>query len=322
MHQVAIVGAGLAGLTAARLLGMAGASVTVVDRDDTVGGRLATRRIGDAVFDHGAQFFTVRSNEFRDFVSELIAADVVTEWCRGFEVLDGHPRYVCRQGMHTMADWLAAAADCEVLTTTTVTAVRPGPDHWRVEHDRGVLEVDSVIMTAPVPQTTALLDAGGLSIPARAAALLTNTRYHSAMALMTVLDRPSSVPDPGGVQQPDHPHFSFIGDNQAKGISPVPAVTFHTTHGLTRELWNQPTESIIATLVDRARPWLGDARIEAVELERWRYTGPVSAWPDRTVTLLDRPGLLAIAGDAFGGPKVEGAFLSGLAAGNALLAHH
>ncbi|NDH45714.1 MAG: FAD-dependent oxidoreductase, partial [Actinobacteria bacterium] len=59
--QVVVIGAGLAGLCAARDLVDAGHLVTVLEKSRASGGRCATRRIGNAVFDHGAQFFTVRS---------------------------------------------------------------------------------------------------------------------------------------------------------------------------------------------------------------------------------------------------------------------
>ena len=49
---------------AARELAEAGVEVTVLDKGESVGGRMATRRIGEAVFDHGAQFFTVRGERF------------------------------------------------------------------------------------------------------------------------------------------------------------------------------------------------------------------------------------------------------------------
>ncbi|MSO32728.1 MAG: FAD-dependent oxidoreductase, partial [Ilumatobacteraceae bacterium] len=61
--RVVVVGAGIAGLTAARALSHAGHSVIVLDKGRSVGGRMATRRIGDATVDHGAQFFTVRSDD-------------------------------------------------------------------------------------------------------------------------------------------------------------------------------------------------------------------------------------------------------------------
>ena len=67
--RVAVVGAGLAGLTAARALS-ARHDVVVIERGRSVGGRLATRRVGNAVFDHGPQFFTVRTDEFGTVVDD------------------------------------------------------------------------------------------------------------------------------------------------------------------------------------------------------------------------------------------------------------
>ncbi|NIR36133.1 MAG: FAD-dependent oxidoreductase, partial [Actinobacteria bacterium] len=54
MSRTLVIGAGMAGLTAARLLTDRGADVLVVDKGRAVGGRMATRRVGDAAFDHGA----------------------------------------------------------------------------------------------------------------------------------------------------------------------------------------------------------------------------------------------------------------------------
>ena len=56
-----MVGAGMAGLTAAhRLSGVT--EVVILDKGRGVGGRLATRRIGDATIDHGAQFITTHTS--------------------------------------------------------------------------------------------------------------------------------------------------------------------------------------------------------------------------------------------------------------------
>ncbi|MEC6988435.1 MAG: FAD-dependent oxidoreductase, partial [Actinomycetota bacterium] len=59
-----IVGAGISGLITARRLADAGVSTMVFDKGRSVGGRLATRRIGEARLDHGAQFMTARSESF------------------------------------------------------------------------------------------------------------------------------------------------------------------------------------------------------------------------------------------------------------------
>ena len=68
--------------------------VVVVDKGRSPGGRMATRRIGAATFDHGAQFFTVRTPAFRRRVDDWIDRGLVTVWNHGFDHDDGYPRYV------------------------------------------------------------------------------------------------------------------------------------------------------------------------------------------------------------------------------------
>ncbi len=92
--DVVIIGAGLAGLMAGRVLADAGKRVLLLDQGSHVGGRLATRQIGGGAADYGAQFFTVRDPEFSAFVSRWLAEGIVFEWSRGMErwQLEHNPR--------------------------------------------------------------------------------------------------------------------------------------------------------------------------------------------------------------------------------------
>ncbi len=146
---------------------------------------------------------------------------------------------------------------------------------------------------------------------------LRSTDYDRTLALLAVLDRPSAVPPPGGVQQPA-PTFVFIGDNQAKGVSKVPALTCHATAEWSLAWWDRPFDEAHAELRRLAAPWLGEARIVESQLKRWRFATPQSIWPERCWTAPEGHAPLVLAGDAFAGPKVEGAALSGLAAAAAL----
>lgn len=56
-HDVVIVGAGLAGLAAARRLSDAGVDVAVLESNDSVGGRVRTDRIDGLILDHGFQLY-------------------------------------------------------------------------------------------------------------------------------------------------------------------------------------------------------------------------------------------------------------------------
>ncbi|MCV6626839.1 MAG: FAD-dependent oxidoreductase, partial [Cellvibrionaceae bacterium] len=76
MSKIAIIGAGLAGLSAAKQL-QNRAQVTVFDKARGLGGRMSTRRCEPYFFDHGAQYFTARSEGFKAFLEPLIEAGVV-----------------------------------------------------------------------------------------------------------------------------------------------------------------------------------------------------------------------------------------------------
>lgn len=313
--RIAVVGAGLSGLVAARRLA-AEHEVVVLDKGRSVGGRLATRRIGDAVLDHGAQFFTVRGDDFRAQVDDWRGRGLVHVWCHGFSPGgDGYPRYVGSAGMNSLAKDLARGLDCR--PNHLVFTLRRLEDGWEVViDDATVVAADAVLLTAPVAQSWALLaQSEEVAVPEE----LFRREYHRTIGLLTVLDRPSAVPEPGGVQLDPADAaspFGFVGDNQAKGISPVPAVTFHATQPWSLEHWDDDTESLRAALLERAAPFLGEAEVVAAQVKKWRFAGPRQPWPD--ACWVDEEHRVALAGDLFAGPKVEGAFDSGVAAATAL----
>lgn len=319
-NRVVIIGAGLSGLLAASQLRGDDFSVHLVEKGRSVGGRLATRRIGAASLDHGAQFFTVRSDQFQASVNQWLADDIVSVWCEGFGEIDGYPRYRVNGGMNNLAKYLAD--DLDVTTSVRAQAIIPGPDAWTVTYEGGARhpdESDAVIVTSPVPQSLELLASGGVPITGDSIGLKALS-YHRVIALLVTLKSgaSASLPSPGALQQPDDPTFSFIADNQAKGISQDPAITFHTAHELSSELWAESDDAVRDRLLPAAVAAVGTDQFEEIQVKRWRYSGPVTPWPERCQQVASQPGPLLFAGDAFGGPKVEGAFLSGSAAGAAV----
>ena len=312
MSDIVVVGAGLSGLTAARSLQEKGHKVIVLDKGRGLGGRMATRRISTsdgstAVFDHGAQFFTVRDQQFQKFVDEWITNGIVREWCRGFVAEDGHPRYVVNNGMTALTKHIAQNLD--VRTSTLVFAVKPcdaDPKKWTVViDDNSRIDCDAVVMTCPLPQSYSLTVTTGVELPQD----LLLTDYDRTIGLLAVLDGPSVVPAPGGIQNPDDV-FSWIGDNQAKGISSIPAITFHANPTWSSAHWDDSLEDGLALVTQAAQKYLGDAQIVASEYKKWRFATPRKLWPEPFFAA----GSLVFAGDAFAGPKVEGAVLSGLSA--------
>jgi renalase len=313
--RVVIVGAGIAGLMAGQAL--AGQhDVIVLDKGRSPGGRLATRRIGAAVLDHGAQFFTVRSESFAAHVTRWRGDDLVVEWCRGFSATaDGFPRYVARGGMNALAKHVARGQD--VRCSTLVFAVRATAGGWSVGLDDGsALTADALIITCPLPQSFALLATSGVTMPPA----LARQEYDRTLALLAVLDGPPSIPAPGGVPDADDV-FAFVADNRAKGVSPIEAATFHADPLWSEQHWDVAPAETHDALVHAAAAWLGPARIVESQLKRWRFATPRQPWPDACWVATAADGAsapLVLAGDAFAGPRVEGAALSGLAAADVI----
>jgi renalase len=328
--RVVVIGAGLAGLVAARELtdltasdlaasdlAASGASpidVVVVDKGRSPGGRLATRRIGPATFDHGAQFFTVRTPAFRRRVDDWLERGLVRVWNHGFASDDGHPRYVATAGMTSLAKDLARGLRVEC--STMAFAVRPSAVDgatWNVVIDDGTIRpADHVIVTAPLPQTFGLLADTAIELDRQ----LFRTDYDRTICLLAVLDRaPGTLPSGGA--QPDGGIFGFVGDNESKGISAAPAITLHARPDWSEEHWDDDVESLGSLLVDAATAWLGGAEVVERQVKKWRFATPRSVWPDPCWVSPD--GSIVLAGDAFAGPRVEGAHNSGLAAAHAII---
>ena len=105
-----IIGSGLTGLTIADSLQSYGFDVVVLDKGTQAGGRMAHglfHDTNDYEYDHGAQFFTVRTSEFQEKVDLWLEKNLVKKWCNGFQNKDGHPRFIGSYGMHTVAMFLS-----------------------------------------------------------------------------------------------------------------------------------------------------------------------------------------------------------------------
>ncbi|MEQ1699001.1 MAG: NAD(P)-binding protein, partial [Ilumatobacteraceae bacterium] len=231
LPRLVVVGAGLAGLTAARALAER-FDVVVLDKSRGVGGRMATRRIGEATFDHGAQFFTTHTPAFAAVVDEWTTAGVAEPWFhgrigpQGIVDPDGHTRFRGVTSMNAVAQHLAV--DLDVRRATAVTAVARDGKRWQVRTESLTFTADAVLMTPPVPQSLALLAAGSTALAPHDLAALQAITYEPCIALLAVLDGPSGLPEPGAVDPVDGP-IDWMADNQRKAVSAVPAVTIHAT---------------------------------------------------------------------------------------------
>ena len=317
--NILIIGAGLAGLSAANDLQRSGYKVLVVDKGRGLGGRLAGRRIGNATFDHGAQFMTTRHSRFVEEVNRWVDAGVAEQW---YASVPGQPNsHIRYRGVPTMTAIAKNMAEgMNILRAARVTHVAQSDKIWIASLDNGTtISADALLITSPVPQTIELLATGNIQLPKDKCDRLNNIVYESCIAVMAVLDSPSKIPAPGALMLADGP-IAWIGDNQQKGVSSIPAVTIHSSGDFSAKHFDSDRDQVAQQLIQAASPYLGAAVVD-FQVHGWRYSKPIIVDNSPCMVVSESTDLppLVLAGDAFAGPRVEGAVLSGWAAAKSLI---
>ncbi|MCH8618377.1 FAD-dependent oxidoreductase [Undibacterium sp. TS12] len=185
MH-IAVVGAGIAGLTIARQLQTQGHHVTVYEKSMGVSGRMSTRQTELGGFDHGAQYFTASSPRFKKEVADWKKFGWIVPWNAKLVTLDAGKakaagqsgtRYVPVPGMSALGKQLAHGLD--VRTEHQVGAIEALGKQWLLSIRASTVPVaatagpfDAVILAMPADQAEPLLSVlPPLSKQARSASL-------------------------------------------------------------------------------------------------------------------------------------------------------
>jgi predicted NAD/FAD-dependent oxidoreductase len=173
--DIAVIGAGIAGLTCAKQLQQAGDRVVILEKSRGVGGRIATRRLHETLADHGTCYLTPKGEAFRALLAPMLAAGIVQVWTETVHELNSggtlsesperYPRYVAPAGMTAIAKALAADLDIRfshlVQSLTLVsnahwqlTIQRTNPDQTKATE---TLTARAIVLAIPAPQAAVLL---------------------------------------------------------------------------------------------------------------------------------------------------------------------
>ncbi|MEM7131804.1 MAG: FAD-dependent oxidoreductase [Chloroflexota bacterium] len=328
--DILIVGAGLCGLMAATTLTAENpnvSSITIVDKGRSVGGRLATRRIGPGRADHGAQFMTVRRPPFQKYVDEWLARGLVYKWSDGWGPnFDGYPRYAVRDGFNSLGKALAADLQekgVDIQVGVRLNKIATDGTQWQATDEVGnEYQAGTVILTPPVPQSLALLNAGEVALNNQDQTVLEGLAYAPCLCGLFWIEGEVYFEEPGAALEPDAV-VSWMADNQRKGISPdATLITIHSGPEYSQANYDAPPEEVLPTLFNSLRPYLkSEVTIREEQLKRWRYAKPMQLHSERFLKAQELPPLY-FGGDIFGEPRVEGASLSGITIGREILQCH
>jgi renalase len=319
---VAVIGAGLAGLTLATRLTEAGLAVTVFDKGRAPAGRMSTRRGEAGGYDHGAQYFTARDPDFQRQVDAWVARGLAAEWTGRFGTLeqgvltlkaDNPVRYVGVPGMNALARDLATPLD--VRTGVRVERVHREQGAWRLTSEKGedLGRFARVAVAVPAPQAVPLL----AEAPALAARV-TGVGMEPCWAVMARFAEPLPLAVDGAFVH-GAPLSWAARDSAKPGRAPGERWVLHATPEFSRAHLEETPETVAPLLLEAWRQAAGVkvAPVEAVA-HRWRYAQAESALSEGA--LFDAGLGLGVCGDWCAGSRVEGAWRSGVALARALLA--
>ena len=317
--RVAVVGAGVAGLSAARTLAARGFAVQVFDRGRRPGGRCSTRRTSLGSFDHGAQYFTARDARFIAEIARLRRAGHVAPWPGRVVALEAGAvtgiapcvRHVAVPTMDAFVEQLAAGQ--AIHQQTKVAAAHPDERGWLLVAASGAElgRFDGLVLALPPEQALPL-------VPRRLALreMLRTLASAPCWALLLAFDARLPLAYDG----------AFVTDAALRWIardSAKPARgagerwVAHANPAWSAARLHFDADTVAAQLVDAF--WrttaLAPRRPVYRAAHRWALARPDAESPG---TPCEPQLALAACGDWCHGGRIEGAWLSGLEAGEAV----
>ncbi|MFK2903759.1 FAD-dependent oxidoreductase [Dyella ginsengisoli] len=315
--RIAIIGAGMAGLTCAHQLRQQGWSPVIFEKSRGIGGRLATRRTdsGDA-YDHGAQFVTARDPAFVDLLETLQRSGAAAAWSPRLPEDAPHPAHtwwIGTSGMSALVRPLAAPLDIRLRATASSLRRHAGRWELRLAEQELVEIFDAVVITAPAPQAGALL--ANVSSLTDA---LDSVGIAPCWAAMLAFDAPWDVPfeaarfdaGPIGWIACESSRAGLVGRSDRWLVHAAP-------HWSTAHLERAP-EDILALMRAALAEQTGVVLppMAFAQAHRWRYA--MTTRPLGQPMLADVSARLWVGGDWCLGARVENAFQSGAAMARAI----
>ena len=324
MTRIAIIGAGLSGLTVAQKL-KHHAEITIFEKSTSIGGRISARTNSIFQFDHGAQFFIAKHNDFLSFLKPLIECGLIKRWDARFVEINGRaieyqsqwneefPHYVGVPFMNSFLKVLASKIDIKFGKTVKFLQNKAGA--WGVFDEEGdhLGSYDWVLSSIPARQTMQIFpkDFEFLQI-------LKCIKMSACCTVMLGFHEPLALEfDAALVKNND---ISWISLNSSKpGRGSAPAVLIHSSNdwadaNIKKDLKEieDHLSKIFFEIVN-----LSSTDVRCVDSKLWRFANASKRMEERA--FIDQNRKLGACGDWCIRGKVEAAFLSGQALATELL---
>ncbi|MEG4394001.1 FAD-dependent oxidoreductase [Microcoleus sp. BROC3] len=338
MFDVAVIGAGMAGLSCAQRLRQAGYSVAVVEKSRGAGGRVATRRVQGTRADHGARYLEPQGDAVQGLIEVLVDRDILKLWTDSvWEFRQGKLSaipsscYVAPAGMNAVGKYLAQGVEIwfgrrvQAISTTDNQmwhlSLEVTDDNLQTPQE---LIAKAVVVAIPAPQALIFLNSE-MGFKPDFLDKLRSVEYEPCITVMggypaaKQQDLSNLNPQWKSVSFPDNSDLAWVGLDSSKRLAQQqPVFVVHSSANFAeRYLEAADLETVGQELLDRTSeyliPWLKQP--EWLQVHRWRYAFCRNPLP---VSCLAAEGTLPLvcAGDLCGEGQIEAALRSGLAAAN------
>ncbi len=311
---IAIIGAGLAGLSCAVRLTELGHHVELFEKSRGAAGRMSTKRGEGWTADHGAQYFTARDPLFIAQVEKWQADQVVALWAPEIKVYEADQwttfksqdlRYVGTPAMNTPAKQLAQGL--VLHASQTIDALSQKDSQWFLQSaETGTIAqgFDEVILAIPGPQALTLAQHLDPNIQ-------TIAGQSNMKGCWTLMARFQNKPKVSfEVAFVNQEIISWIARNSSIPLrSGRESWTIQANPLWSQEFIELDKEEVVEQMLACATKLGLDCAGAEISVHRWRYaSGSTTA----TLGFYTNPALqLSLCGDWLNGGRVEGAWLSG-----------
>jgi renalase len=295
--SVAIIGAGICGLTLAKKFSASSINNYILEKSKGVGGRLATRRDEEATYDHGAAFYVQTKLEANIWHDRWLKAGKTKLWFS-----ENDRSYYCGTiGMTSLAKDLSENENIYFNEKVLKLDITQNAVNVLCDSNNSYI-AKKIIITCPLPQALEILKASQINYP-----LDLNTIFFGK-ALVGLFELEDNNKYEFNLLKPKSSIFT-IANNKTKGISKKLTLSVVMSQSWSDLNFNlDDTELLRLIQIELQNYFNFEIHAIKAQLKKWRYAEPLSVYSERYVSLSH--GQIIIAGDAFGGGSISGALRS------------
>ena len=317
MKRIVVIGSGIAGLAAAKHFHSKNFNITVLDKGKYPGGRISTRKNKEFIFNHGAQFFTAKSKEFKKICQLGVKDNVLINW----NTLSKKDRFIGNPDMREFSYWFSK--NLEIHQETLVESIEYN-DTFTIITNNKKFSADGLIITAPASQTAGLIK----NLDNQIYKLIENVTYLPCWCVMI------SIKDMNlkHFEIDENSIFSWIvsENNKIKNSLSDNCITIHANEKFSLDHLEKNKEFVLDKIISEFTKIykVKNDDITYKNIHRWRYAKVKNYFPLEH-SKISKVMPLGIAGDwcppilggdyYVNGQRVEDAFLSGIECSKTLI---